>query len=198
VPSVPDLIGAALRLDPNAFEAMVVRPDGARLALAILIAAGLSHALGQSVVLFAHRVRPGRFALSLAVAAVLFAASVAVWGAALELVGRFAVGGGPRLRDVLVVIGLAHAPRLLGLLTLTPYFGSGFGTVLTVWTLLASAVGAQTIFDFSLAEALVALGAAWLVSEAVGRTIGRPLMLLARNLTRWAEGQSSTVGGGAG
>src|SRR2546430_17445506 len=58
------LAWGAMRLDPAAFKA--VEPAGTGLLItAIVFLAGVSETIGQSVVLFANRVKPGRFALSL-------------------------------------------------------------------------------------------------------------------------------------
>jgi hypothetical protein len=188
VDSVAALVRGALRLEPEAFGAVLARPDGLRVAVVLLGLAGLSHVLGQSVVLFAHRVRPWRFAVSLLLGAALFAASVVAWGVALYLAGRFGFGRTASLGEVVRVVGLAHAPRLLGILVLTPYFGSAMAAGLTVWTLLALTVGARAAFGVELVEALWLLGAAWLVSEVLGRTVGRPVTALVARIRRWVAG----------
>lgn len=182
------LVRGALRLEPAAFAEVLTRPDGLRIAVALLVLAGLSHVLGQSVALFANRVRPWRFALSLLLGAALFAASVVAWGVALYLAGRFGFGRTASLSEVVRVVGLAHAPRLLGVLVLTPYFGSAMAAGLTVWTLLALTVGARAAFGVELVEALWLLGAAWLVSEVLGRTVGRPVTFLVARIRRWVAG----------
>lgn len=189
--SVVDLVAGALRLDPEAFAAIVTRDDALGVAAVVLIAGGLSHATGQSVVLFANRVRPRRFLLSLAVAAGLFAGSVLAWAAALDLSAGWIAGARAPIRDVIAVVGLAHAPRLLGLFVLVPYFGSGGAVALTVWTFLATAVGARAVFGFSLPQALLVLGATWLLTETVTRTIGRPVVGAARRLRTWSEGPTN-------
>lgn len=188
---VASLLRGALRLEPDAFASVLARPDGLRIAVTLLVLAGLSHVLGQSVALFANRVRPWRFALSLLLGAALFAASVVAWGVALYLAGRFGFGRTASLGEVVRVVGLAHAPRLLGVLVLTPYFGSAMGAGLTVWTLLALTVGARAAFGVELVEALWLLGAAWLVSEVLGRTIGWPVTVLVARIRRWVAGSAT-------
>lgn len=184
------MIAGALRLDPSAFETVLSRPDGLRVAVTLLVLAGLSQALGQSVALFANRVRPWRFALSLLLGAALFALSVVLWGVALDLAGRLGFGRTASLERVVEVVGLAHAPRLLGALTLTPYFGTAIGAALTTWTLLALTVGARVAFGVGLIEALLLLGVAWLVGEATSRTIGRPLVRAVASVRRMVAGAS--------
>src|SRR5207247_10440129 len=74
------LATGAMRLDPAAFTAMDT-PGTGLLAATILFLAGVSEALGQSVVLLANRVKPGRFVLSLLLTGVLFIVSAFIWGA---------------------------------------------------------------------------------------------------------------------
>lgn len=190
----PLLVGA-LRLDPAAFEAIVAHQAGVRIAVTILVAAGLSQSLGQSVALFANRVRPWRFALSLLLGAALFAVSVLAWGAALDAASRLGFGREARLREVVEVVGLAHAPRLLGFLVLTPYFGTALAAGLTVWTLFALTIGARAVFGFGLVDALLVLGVAWLASEALTRTIGRPVVRVVASMRRRVAGRPGEARG---
>lgn len=183
-----ELIAGALRLDPAAFEALVALPHAARFGLVLLTVAGVSQALGQSIALFATRVRPRRFVLASAVSAALFVASVVVWAGALDLAATLLEDARAPLRAVVAVVGLGHAPRLFALLVLVPYFGVGIGAVLAVWTFLATAVGARAVFGLDLTSALLVLGAAWLATEAAGRTIGRPLSAATRRLRAWSAG----------
>lgn len=185
-----EIVRGGLRLQPAAFEGIVSRADGLELALILLFLGGFSHAIGQSVALFANRVRPWRFVASLAVGALLFAVSVLIWGAAVTALASLAFSQPAEPRRVAQVVGLAHAPRLLAFLVLTPYFGSLLGAVLTVWTLLALAVGTRAVFDLGLGEALAVLGLAWLGIELLSRTLGRPLVALARALRRATAGTS--------
>jgi hypothetical protein len=195
VDGVGSLLGGAMRLDPAAFEAILARPDGLRTATIVLVAAGLSQALGQSVALFANRVQPWRFVLSLLLGALLFAASVLVWGVTLDVAGRLGFGRDAPLREVVDVVGLAHAPRLLGILVLTPYFGTAIGAGLTIWTLLALTVGARAAFGVGLVEALAMLGSAWLTVEALSRTVGVPVVRLVQTIRHWVAGSAANDDG---
>ena len=186
-----ELIGGALRLDPAAFDALVALPTAARFGLAVLAVAGVSQALGQSVALFANRVRPRRFVLASTVSAGVFVASVVVWAAALDLAAMVLADVRAPLDRVVATVGLGHAPRLLAFLTLVPYFGTGIGAALTIWTFLATAVGARAVFGLDLTGVLPVLGAAWLATEAIGRTIGRPVAAATRRLRSWSAGEGT-------
>ncbi|XDE63045.1 hypothetical protein AB3M80_02495 [Arthrospira platensis BEA 1257B] len=61
------LILGALSLNRDAFVEINILPLGRGLALTIVLVAGVSQAIGQSIVLFINRVRPFRFVLSLGI-----------------------------------------------------------------------------------------------------------------------------------
>ena len=67
-----DLIGGSFSLTQAAFQRIIRLPEGQFLALLIVLAAGLSLAVGQSIILFINRVKPIRFMVSLLLNAVLF------------------------------------------------------------------------------------------------------------------------------
>ena len=54
-----------LRFDPRVYVAVVIQPNGEEVILGIVLLAGVSRFLGQSVILFINRVRRGRFVFSL-------------------------------------------------------------------------------------------------------------------------------------
>lgn len=182
------IVTGALRLEPSAFEAIVRRPDGLRIALTVLLAAGFSVAIGQSIALFASRVRPWRFVASLGVGSLLFVGSVLIWGTATAVLSAVAFGEVAEPGWITRVVGLAHAPRLFGFLILTPYFGTLLGALLTVWTFLAVAIGVRTLFDLGLTEVVAVLGLAWLSIEVLSRTVGRPLVAVTRWMRRTTAG----------
>jgi hypothetical protein len=181
-------VSGALRLDSQTFASAVDAPGGLRLALFILLAGGVSSALGQSVALFANRVKPRRFVASLIVGAVIFAATVTLWSAALAVASNFGWNRAANLREIVTVVGLAHAPRLFAFVALVPYFGTAFGAALTLWTVLGLIVAAGTLMNVPPVQAALLLGTAWVMVEAGGRTVGRPLIAANLRIRRWVAG----------
>lgn len=176
-----DLVPNALRLQPDAFRTLLSRPDaGLRGALAIVFLAGLSAALGQSVMLFANRVSPRRFVASLFVQALLFVAGFLAWTATVWTTAMLLMDRPAPFTPAVAAIGLAYAPQLLGFLVLTPFLGGPFGVVLSVWTLLATLVATSVAFDLTRSETILVAFAGWLVAQALQRTVGRPLARLGR------------------
>lgn len=183
-----ELILGALRLDAAVYPLALEAPGGLALAVWIFLLAGLSAALAQSVALFANRVRPWRFAVSLTVGAVLYTLSILVWIGALALVTTLLLDRDVPTTALVRLVGLAHAPQLFAVLGFIPYFGAGIGAVLTIWTYLGVAVAARATFALGLQETLLALAGAWLVTLLLNRTVGRPVSRLTRWLRRTVAG----------
>jgi hypothetical protein len=187
--STLDLVLGAFTLDRTVFTALLeagaLRPP---VGTWVLFGAGLSYAIGQSVALFAVRVSPRRFAASLLVQALLFAASFFVWALATWGVAWVLFDAIRSLRDVVAVIGLAHAPQLLGALVLAPYFGTPLAALLSAWTLAATIVATSAVFGLALPEAIACAAVGWLLSQLGLRTVGRPVVRLGRRVRNWVVG----------
>ena len=67
-----DLIGGSFSLSQEAFQKIVSIPEGRTIELLIVLLAGLSLAIGQSIILFINRVKPIRFIFSLLLNGILF------------------------------------------------------------------------------------------------------------------------------
>ena len=176
-----DLVPNALRLDPDAFRTLLSRPNaGLRGALAIVFLAGLSAALGQSVMLFANRVSPRRFVASLFVQALLFVAGFLAWAATVWATAMLLMDRPAPFAAAVAAIGLAYAPQLLAFLVLTPFLGGPFNVVLSVWTLLATLVATSVAFDLTRSETILVAFAGWVAAQVLQRTVGRPLARIGR------------------
>ncbi len=184
-----ELVQGALALDRSAFDALLDASDG-RLATGawVAAAAGLSTAVGQSVVLFAVRVSPRRFVASLALQVLIFVAAFFVWALSIALVARLGFDGVRPLGDVIAVVGLAYAPQLLGAFALMPYFGAPLQTLLSAWTLLATVVATAAAFGLGLPSAIACAAGGWLVTQLGQRTVGRPVVRAGQRVRSWVAG----------
>jgi hypothetical protein len=141
------LISGALALDPAAFRAIDAAEHGLRQALIILLLAGASETIGQSVVLIFNRVSRGRFFLALLLGGVELIVEALLWiGACWILSGLLGVAR-PSLASAVRVIGLAYAPLVLGVFVFFPYVGPPIGRLLRLWVLLAAIVGISVVFE---------------------------------------------------
>ena len=187
-----ELVGGALGLDRSAFVALLGTDGALRFALWIVFLAGLSSALGQSIVLFASRVAPRRFAASLVLSALIFVGVFVFWTGSIWLVGRGLYGAERELTEILAAVGLAYAPQLFGFFVLVPYLGSGISVLLSTWNLLAVVVAVQAALALGIGPALVCSAAGWLLLQLAQRTIGGPLARLTRWIRRVVAGTDLT------
>lgn len=184
-----DLVLGALALDPEAFRSLLAsHAPRHRFGFAVVVLAGMSLALGQSVALFAERVSPRRFLATLVVQALLFGGSFLAWAVSAWAVARLAFGAARPLGDVVAAVGLAHAPQLFGAFVLTPYLGTPLQTVLSVWTLLAVLIATAVTFGLAIGQAVLAAAGGWLLSLLLQRTIGAPIVRAGRRLRAWVAG----------
>ena len=177
------LVWGALNLHPEVFQKINTLSGGNAVAIAIVIAAGLSEAIGQCVVLFINRVKPLRFFLSLGIAALLFGIAYFFWAMSVWFVSHFLfeiplsqLGPIAALRT----LGLSYTPLLFNCLIGLPYLGIPALNLLSLWALLAKIVGLQTLTNLGTWEAFVCAGLGWLIFQILQRSVGRPIIALGR------------------
>jgi hypothetical protein len=90
---------------------------------------------------------------------------------------------------VSAAVGLAYAPQLLAFFELTPFLGSPFGVLLSLWTLLAIVTGVRAGFGLETWQAVAASGLGWLLLQAWRRTLGTPVYALGH----WIEERAAGV-----
>jgi hypothetical protein len=188
LPSLGEAIRRALALDSSIFVAVQREPAGLWVALAVVLLAGLSEALGQSVVLFINRVRPHRFVLSVVISAFTYSVGYLLWSTSVWLVGVYGFGRSESWWSVAAVVGLAYAPQVLAFFELTPVIGNPFAVLLTLWSMLAIVVAVRAGFNLLTWQAIIASGLGWVLILAWRRTLGRPVYALGQWLERRASG----------
>ena len=184
-----ELIPQVLALSRLPYQIVKSSEEGLRLALGVVFVAGLSQALSQSVVLFAYRVRPRRFVLSLVVAAGLYLFGFLFLVVSIWFVARYGFGKTEPLLVLVRAVGLAYAPYLFSFVILTPYFGSFLSVTLALWSLSATLLALSVIFNLTLFQALLCSALGWLLLQGAQRTVGRPVQAVARGARRLAAGQ---------
>lgn len=180
----------ALRLDPDVFAFVSEYPQSAWIVAGIMLLAGMSTLIGQSVVLFVNRVRRTRFFISLITSGMLFVVSYAVWGLIISLTGRFLFQEDPQLGVMIRLVGLSTAPLVFGFLILIPWMGPFIGKLLNIWSLLIliNVVRFQFHSGFWGAVFCVVLG--WLITLLLNNTIGKPLLKLRNRIFQTVAGSS--------
>ncbi|HNQ98595.1 MAG TPA: hypothetical protein PKN52_01265 [Trueperaceae bacterium] len=182
------LIRDTLLLQPGTTELLRLGGNALRLAFYVLLAAGLSEAVGESVVLFVNRVSPRRFAISLLISAFLFAFGYLFFALSVYLLARYALRIEVPFSFVAGIVALGQAPRLFGYLAFIPYLGLPISVLLWTWSVIATIVGVAEGLSLDPLEALLTVAFGALILVSAQRTVGRPLIALARLTRRRAAG----------
>lgn len=170
-----------LQLEPAIFQAILDNPATRLVPLTLFLLAGLSDVLGQSVVLFANRVKPGRFVISIIASVIVLAISVFFWAVSIWLIGRFVFNSPQTFTNALRVVVASYAPLLFGLFIFIPYLGNIVFRLLRIWVFLALLVGVQVAYPFNFWQALLCCAFGWVAYELMTRFSALPL----DGLSRW-------------
>jgi hypothetical protein len=151
----------ALALDANFYDDAHHNPNNQRLALSIVLLAGVSHAVGSLVILLINRASlplllGGLFLNGLSVVAGYYLWTFAIWK-----IGQWLKPIDPTYRDLLSPIGFAYAPQVLNFLTLIPLLGRPIELILAAWSLLAVVVAIREGLDISTRHAIVISLLSW-------------------------------------
>ncbi|MFN8472974.1 MAG: hypothetical protein U0822_12370 [Anaerolineae bacterium] len=163
-----------LSLGANTAAIAVVRasPYSVALVLGVGALAGASILLGQSAVLFANRVSPGRFMLSLGLNAVLNVINLLIWGVTVSILAWLIYGISLPVWGVSVLILLGSAPLVFAFLTLLPYLGVPLSWLLEIWSFIIVIVFLGDLVDLTLPQAFVIAVWGWLFIEVLNRVLG--------------------------
>lgn len=187
-PSFLETVRLALRLNPTIYTALPGTAQGLTYAITIVLLAGISESVGQSLVLFLNRVRPRRFILSLSITTLSNVAGYLLWTLTIWSVGNLLTENNQPWSVVAVVVGLAYAPQILAVFELTPYLGNLIWGVLSLWSMIAIVGALHYGWGMETWQALLTSGLGWIVIQSVRRTIGKPILHLQRWLQRRAAG----------
>jgi len=162
------IVSGILRLDSLAIEAVLVG-ESYWVTAGILLLSGISLGLGQSVILFANRVRRRRFALSLFMNGLVILAGVCLWAATTWLLILFLFQSDRPYSLFLSGAALSTAPFLFGFLVLIPYLGNLIFQILRIWILMINLVVIDTLSSTGFLWALGISVVGWLSIELVMR-----------------------------
>ncbi|HHY55871.1 MAG TPA: YIP1 family protein [Chloroflexi bacterium] len=193
LPGFLETLRLALRLEPSIYYLLQHHRLGLAYAALIVLLAGVSESLGQSVVLFLNRVRPRRFVLALSITTVSHIVGYFLWTLTIWLVGSWLTQQAQPWHAVAVVVGLAYAPQIFAFFELTPYLGNLIWGVLSLWSMIAIVVALHFGLGMATWQALLVSSLGWIVMQALRRTVGRPILHLRAALQRRAAGVPLTV-----
>ena len=182
------VVGAILSGQRGVIADVHNQTDVLLLSFMVVLLAGLSEAIGQSVVLFVNEVKPRRFVASLIVSAILFAGGYVLWVSSTWAVAAVLFRPEASILDVMRAVGIGYAPLLFGFLSLIPYFGRGINNVLYFWAFIAIVSAVSITLDLSFVRAVVVSIAGGLMILRLRATFGKPLVKLARRVRNVAAG----------
>lgn len=176
LPTFLDALRMSLRLDPSVYVLLQDRTEGLRYAGLIVLLAGVSESIGQSVVLFLNRVRPQRFVLALSISTVSHLVGYLLWTLTIWSVGSFLSGAEQSWSAVAVVVGLAYAPQVFAFFELTPYLGNLIWGILSLWSMVAIILALHYGLNMEPWQALLVSALGWMLMQALRRTVGLPIL----------------------
>ncbi len=177
-----DVLVAFFSWSDSALTLVASAPNWDQLVFWIVLLAGLSEAIGQSVVLFANRVQPKRFLLSLAVTAILFVIGYLIWVVSIRVLVVFALDTDVYWKPLIIVTGVSYIPLLFGFLGFLPYAGQPIMQGLYVWSYILMVSYARQIEGITTGEALIVTGVGALLILLLRSLLGRPLDAIARRI----------------
>ena len=162
------------------------------LALTIALLAGVSQAVGDSVILFFNRVHPARFALGLALSGALFLLNLLAQAFSLWLVIALLFGVNEQLSRAIMIVFLGSAPLLLGFLNMAATLGPYAGWALRFLSWLIVMAGVHLAFGFTIWQAFLSTALARLLVEVLSIAFGQPLDRISAWMWRAVTG--ATIG----
>lgn len=183
----------ALRLNPALYVRLQNDAQGLGYAALIVVLAGVSESLGQSVVLFLNRVRPRRFVLALSITTVSHIVGYFLWTLTIWSVGSWLTQTEQPWHAVAVVVGLAYAPQIFAFFELTPYLGNLIWGILSLWSMIAIVVALGYGLGMESWQALLVSSLGWILMQTLRRTVGRPILHLRTLLQRRVAGVPLTI-----
>lgn len=177
-----DLFSGTFQLKAEVFQQISTFSGGLTLAVLVVLAAGLSLGVGQSIILFVNRVRPIRFIFSLFIGAVLYTFGSLFLVLSTWLICQLPWSVHVPLTTLTKILGLSYAPLLFSFLGALPYLGVPILNVLAIWHLLAMVVGFGAVTSISMNTAFGYVAVGWFVHLLLENTIGQPIARLGRTI----------------
>jgi len=156
--------------------------------LPLVFLAGFSESVGHSVMLFANRVRPNRFAATLLINAVFFVGGYFLWVAAVSLVAFGLFERQTGVIRVMIAVALSYTVLLYSFLIAIPYLGVLISNVLYFIVFVTMVHWLQVFFTWTFIEALICAATGFVLVLLFRLTVGRPIAWLSGRLVNAIAG----------
>lgn len=176
--SLWDVIQAWLTPNVSVWPIVFNAPNRIWIAILIVALAGFSESIAQSVVLFANRVRPARFVLSLFFNAALVVTGYFFWVLSIALVATFVFERQVEWDLLVVGLSMSYVPLFLGFLGLIPYAGERIVQLLYVVALVITVHMLEVLLVMQWWQAVTCALFGFILIELFRSTLGKPLVKL--------------------
>jgi hypothetical protein len=187
--SIWDVIAAYFVGQDQLLGTMAFAANRTAVTLQIVFLAGLSDAIGNSVILLANRIRPFRFALAILANAMLFLFGYLAWSLSLLLITNRVFGLAIDYPFFFSIVALSYIPILFSVFSFFPYFGYpinlllyGISAIYLIRILVAATELTTTRAFFSTILGFVFL-------SIIRATIGRPVIHFGQWVVSTAAGR---------
>lgn len=184
-----NIIRQGLNLDARLWQDLLLHEGAAhyRLSFLIVLLAGLSEGIAQSMVLFLNQVKPSRFLLSLCVNALIFTFGFLFYMFSIDAIAVYLFQA-TTPTALFYGLALAYAPLIWSFATMIPYLGQGFNVYLQIYHFLTLTVATSILYQLSYGQAVCCVMAGSLLLYLARISIGRPLVRLARSSQNFFAG----------
>jgi predicted Abi (CAAX) family protease len=184
-----EILRLIFALDSVALQNLTQSPRGAIIAIAVVLAAGLSSAIAQGVVLFLNRIPPVRFIFSLLINAIIFAVGYLFLILSTWLVTLFPGGVSVPFWTLAIALAASCGPLIFNFLGALPYLGVPLLALLSLCHLLALVLAFNAVTELGPGKAFGYVALGWLVLQLLQQTVGQPIA----NLGKWLANQTAGV-----
>lgn len=188
--SVWDVFGAFFSDAEDALQLLLSAPNRDMLTIQIVAIVGLSEAIGQSVVLFANRVRPSRFLLSLLAAILLHVIGFFLWAGSLWLIMTYLLDTPIEWPLIAGAIAISYIPLLLAFLGFLPYAGQPILYLLYTISFYYLVTLLIRVTPLDLGRSFIAAAVGLILILVVRATVGKVILRMANKVLGVAAGTS--------
>jgi hypothetical protein len=125
--------------------------------------AGVSEMAGQSATLVLNRVPKLRLAASLVMTGLVYVLTALAWSFLSGMVASIFSPHHVSISLMSAIICISFAPRILGILTIAPYYGEFLGRLLDAWMIAVAAFAIHLAFDLPPAAAALVGVSGWAI-----------------------------------
>ncbi len=176
------IIGASLAIREEPWRQLLANAAALPLTttLVVVLLAGLSEAVAQSIVLVLNKVKLRRFFASLLLNALIFVLGYVFYVLSIGLATRLLFGVYQPPLLLMKSVALAYAPLILSFITLMPYFGRALSVFLNLYHFVAIVVAVRVIHDLTDLQAVASSLVGLVIFIMLQQTLGRPAVRLGR------------------